>query len=226
MLTPLLFAEWAFQLLLGRYRSYSPFGIEHALVMAAVMTVSVVAYVSLLRTRTAMYERERRRVPRRHLPVGERVMSRRLYKDTVNELVRVNAIRAQKIQPEDAGAGDRGWSTAADAERHANVRGGVHYSRTVAKSYNNVEDAALSRRPNLRERHARSIRDYVAELEREFPRLPPDVCAEYVRYYESARFGNSKLTVDDYVRFDRAYSRIVAVMTERGSKAGRRKRSA
>lgn len=180
----------------------------------------------MLRRRTLWYERQKSRVPRRYLPVGEKQMSRRTYKRTVDELVRVSAVRAQELVPEHSGDGDPGWAKATDA----GVRYGTNFGRAVAKSYANVEDAALSRRPNLRERHNRSIRDYVAELEKEFPRLPPEACAEYVRAYERARFGSDRLDYRGFVRFQDAYTRIVTTMTERkgagalGSRRAHRRR--
>lgn len=180
----------------------------------------IVLYAYMLRRRTMWYEWQRRRVPRRYLPVTDKDMSRRIYKRSVDELVRVSAVRAQELVPEDSGDGDVCWAKATDR----GVRYGTHFGRAVAKSYANVEDAALSRRPNLRMRNNRSIRDYVGELEKEFSRLPPDACDDYVRAYERARFGNHRLDYQGFVRFLDAYSRIVSTMTERkmpGSLSGR-----
>jgi hypothetical protein len=73
---------------------------------------------------------------------------------------------------------------------------GVHFGMTIAKSYESLEKAALSRRPGLRHRDHRTIRDYMTHLRKSFPSLSPQLCDEYTATYERAVFSDAKFTLE------------------------------
>eukprot|EP00455_Lapot_gusevi_P027001 TRINITY_DN2852_c0_g1_i3.p1 TRINITY_DN2852_c0_g1~~TRINITY_DN2852_c0_g1_i3.p1 ORF type:complete len:105 (+),score=25.67 TRINITY_DN2852_c0_g1_i3:35-316(+) len=86
---------------------------------------------------------------------------------------------------------------------------GVHFNTSIAKSFYVIDEAVAHRRPGLRHRNYRTIRDYMRFLQKEFPGLKDDLCHEYVVTYERARFGLHQFTVEEYSRFMSAVLAIV-----------------
>jgi hypothetical protein len=100
-------------------------------------------------------------------------MGRRIYSLLINEMVRVDTILEKGLKPQhnsQVGCGDPGWGKEGGKVDH------VHFNTSIAKSYYVLEKTALSRRPGLRHRDSRTIREYVSALKKAFPSLKQSLC--------------------------------------------------
>lgn len=209
MLVTLLAFNWTFQLFFGRYRDWGGLGIEHFAITILTISLMLMIYISCLKSRLNKYEGETSAIPHTSLPLTKDDMSRKMFKAVLNQMMRVTAIQDGTILIADPENGDPGWG------RDDSKVAGVHFKTSVAKSYYVLEEAALSRRPNLRHRHSRTIREYVRKLESEFPSLRKKLCDEYIATYERARYGSEKIVYADYERFMQVVMEMVGIMTER-----------
>jgi hypothetical protein len=196
-------ANWLFQLLLGRYRE-ERLRVEHFVVFSVVAFVAMFAYFVLLRRRLFRYQRDLDALPGdRRLPLRPEVMSRRMWGVLAAQEAQWLADKRAGLfepEPQRGGRGDPGLIV---------DRGEVFDCRAlISKSYLFIDAAVISRRPELRQRYARTIRDYVTLLQKEFPDLPKDTCARYLELYERARYGRATLTRRDYEAFARALREI------------------
>jgi len=170
-------------------------------------------YIILLRRRLNNYEKARVQLrSRSEVPLAPRDMSRRMYVSYVNEMVRVQGILRSNIQPEmTENSGDPGWGQQVVDGKQVDV----HFNTSIAKSFEVLEKAALSRRPGLRHRDVRTVHNYVAQLVKAFPNLVPSLCDEYIRTYDRAVFGNHRFTVQEYARFSSVVYEMVSLISER-----------
>lgn len=100
-------------------------------------------------------------------------MGRRMYSLLIGEMVRVDTILDKGLKPQQnsqLGCGDTGWGKEGGKVEH------VHFNTSIAKSYYVLEKTALSRRPGMRHRESRTIREYVAALKKAFPSLKQALC--------------------------------------------------
>lgn len=94
-----------------------------------------------------------------------------------------------ELKPQDGGRGDPGYSME-----------NTHYNTSIAKSYFALEEAVRATRPDLRHKHYRTIRQFVEEVAKQFPKLK-EQCFKYIDLYELARFGNYKCTHAEFEEF-------------------------
>ncbi len=125
-----------------------------------------------------------------------------------------DAVLSQELEPEDGDRGDPGAGrpprpaprrhalTAASATGWSHgEKQNIHYTAAIAASFVEIENAALSRRPNLHHRHSRTVKgapfrencglpscvrgaDYIAELKKVFPRMGQFANEQFVATYE------------------------------------------
>ncbi len=105
--------------------------------------------------------------------------------------------------------GDPGWG--AEESKVENV----HFNTSIAKSYYVLEKTILARRPGLRHRDSRSIRDYIALMKKSFPNLRSDLVDSYIKIYEIAVFGNHKFNYYEYSQFMKILYEMVAIINEK-----------
>lgn len=113
------------------------------------------------------------KLPRQTLDVRKADMGRRIYSLHITELVRVDAILDKGLKPQQNAqmeCGDPGWGKEGGKVEH------VHFNTSIAKSFYVLEKTALSRRPGLRHRDSRTIREYVGALKKAFPSLKQSLC--------------------------------------------------
>ena len=165
-------SSWIVQILFGRYQSYvSTISWTEVIVLVVIGVVMVYLYLFFLRLKFAFFSRRLSAIPRSHLPLNQRELSRRMYAVLINEMVRVDEILDQGLVPaQTTKAGDPGWG--AEGSRIANV----HFNTSIAKSFNLLENTALSRRPGLKHWQWRTIREYVQQLRKAFPGLKQQLC--------------------------------------------------
>eukprot|EP01084_Bolivina_argentea_P137316 241828_1 len=94
-----------------------------------------------------------------------------------------------ELKPQDGGRGDPGYSIE-----------NTHYNTSIAKSYFALEEAVRSTRPDLRHKNYRTIREFVEEVAKQFPKLK-EQCFKYIDLYELARFANYKCTHAEFEEF-------------------------
>ena len=130
-------------------------------------------YVFFLRRKLNHYSKAISRLPLSHLDITKRDMGRRIYSLHINEMVRLDAILEKNLKPQEnsqLGCGDPGWGKEGGKVEH------VHFNTSIAKSYYVLEKTALSRRPGLRQKDSRTIREYVGALKKAFPSLKQSLC--------------------------------------------------
>ena len=93
-----------------------------------------------------------------------------------------------ELKPEDGGGGDPG------------IQNNTHYNTSIAKSYFALEEAVRATRPDLRHKHYRTIREFVEDVAKQFPKLKKQ-CLKYIDIYELARFGDYKCTQHEFEDF-------------------------
>jgi len=212
--------SWAIQILFGRYRPWGNLQWVHLIIVAVMLVVVTYIYIMLLNRRMKNYNtRINEQIPRSSVPLKSSDMSRKMYGLIMHEMYRVGKIREAELKPEPcrAGGGDPGWGKAMLSD--GNI-GDVHFNISIAKSYYDLEKTALSRRPGLWHKEKRTIRDYVTGLRKAFPMLRYDLCQEYIDIYERAVFSSHKFTVEEYVRFMRVVSELVALINEKSIPLG------
>ena len=164
--------SWIVQILFGRYESdVATISWTEVIVLVVIGIVMVYVYLFFLRAKFAHFTRRVQQLPRAYLPITKAELSRAMYALLINEMVRVDAILDSGIAPAPTSkTGDPGWGAA--GSRIANV----HFNTSIAKSFILLENTALSRRPGLRQRDCRTIREYVQQLRKAFPMLKQQLC--------------------------------------------------
>jgi len=201
--------SWFVQILFGRYRDLGAIQWTHLAVLGGVGFTMLNLYLYFLRRKFNHYSRAIKQLPRSTLSISKRAMGRRMYSLLINELCRVDSMfddpSGSTCSPNGAsasghthlepqsngdvpGCGDEGWG------KEGGPADQVHFNTAIAKSYVILEKSALSRRPGLRQRDSRTIREYVFQLRQAFPSLNQSLCEEYLQTYERAVFGNYKFT--------------------------------
>lgn len=204
--------SWFVQILFGRYRNLGNIGWTHLTVLGGVGFVMLYTYLYFLRRKFNHYAKAIAQLPRSTLGISKKQMGRRLYSLLLGELVRVDELLEHGLQPQHNArldCGDPGWGKEGGSVDH------VHFNTSIAKSYYVLEKTALSRRPGLRQKDARTIREYVAALRKAFPSLKQSLCEEYINTYERAVFGNHKCTYEEYTQFMKVVLQIVSIINEK-----------
>ena len=206
---------WFVQILFGRYRSPGNLTTTHLAILCATLVVMLYVYLHFLRRKFHSYSTAIARLPRQSLSIGAKQMGRRMYAMLIGEMVRVDLLLDVNLRPEvnaRVECGDPGWGS------EGGTVDSVHFSTSVAKSYFVLEKTALSRRPGLRHRDARTIRDYVGALRAAFPSLKAPLCDDYIYAYERAVFGRHKGSYEEYTHFIKLVLQMVAIIN--GSDVG------
>lgn len=94
-----------------------------------------------------------------------------MYSLLISEMVRVDTLLDQGLKPQHNNS-----SLCGDSEWGKEGLDHVHFKTSIAKSYYVLEKTALSRRPGLRHRDSRTIREYVGALRNAFPSLKSSLC--------------------------------------------------
>lgn len=209
-------SQWIVQILFGRYRSWGAITLGHLTVLGAVGVSLIYIYLMLLRRRFNSYSHDLDNIPKNYLPVRRSDLSRHMFTTLVNELVRVDQLMDKKVTPENNEyqpghglIGDPGWG--AEDSKVENV----HFNTSIAKSYYVLEKSAIARRPGLKHKDSRSIRDYMNIVKKTFPNLRSSLVSEYIRIYETAVFGSKKFTQIEYERFMKVVYEMVAIINEK-----------
>ncbi len=225
------------QLIVGRYRNWGSFNWDHFIIFLSVIGGTVYIYMIILNFVAKRYTEELDAIPVTELPITTKDLSRGLYNTIQGEVIRVQDItNNRRIRPEmnvpipiptsnfalhspsSPDASGVEWLTVGDATWHASdpVTGdAMHYATTISKSWAVLERNALSRRPGLHRKEARSVREYISTLRRAFPGLRKDLCDEYIGAYERAVFGDNEITFVEYSRFVEVVLTMVGVLNDR-----------
>jgi hypothetical protein len=164
-------SSWIVQILFGRYQSVPTISWTEVIVLAVIGVVMVYVYLFFLRLKFVHFTRQLKSIPRSFLPITKDDLSRKMYAILINEMVRVDSILDKGLAPAPtSGGGDEGWGK--EGTKIANV----HFNTSIAKSFILLENTALSRRPGLRHREWRTIREYVQQLRKSFPGLKQQLC--------------------------------------------------
>jgi len=205
--------SWFVQILFGRYRSLGAIQWTHLAVIGGVGFVLLYTYLYFLRRKFNHYSKAMAKLPCHRLDIRKKTLGRRMYSLLVGEMVRVDALLDAGLPPQTNFSplcGDPGWG-----KEGGNVDN-VHFDTSIAKSFYALEKTALQRRPGLRQRDSRSIREYILALRKAFPSLKASLCDEYLATYERAVFGDHKHSYEEYNHFMKIVVQIVAAINEKG----------
>eukprot|EP00474_Spongospora_subterranea_P000215 CRZ00673.1 hypothetical protein [Spongospora subterranea] len=169
----------------------------HFIIITALLVLAVLVIVAVIKKRALTLASQRERIPRIRLPVGRNDMPRSVYAAMVNQSVKEHKIKAG-IVPESPGEGDQGWGRVSVDRTNFE---GVHFKTSIAKSFLVLEEAASVPRPGTKHLDFRTIRDFVAYLQTEFPSITDVLAREYIDFYERARFSQYQFDVNDYNKF-------------------------
>lgn len=122
--------------------------------------------------------------------------------------------------------GDVGWITgqsiSSENQDDSDVQSEIQISSEIIKSFYIIglnfnwvlllilDKMVNKRRPALKHRRFRTVRDYMTYLLKEFPTLTPTLIENYNALYEKARYGSKKYTLDDW---NDVKSKILAVQS-------------
>ena len=164
--------SWIVQILFGRYESdVSTISWTEVIVLVVIGVVMVYVYLFFLRLKFHLFTSRVSGIPRAYLPITKRELSRPLYTALINEMVRVDSILDRGLKPAATlRGGDPGWGL------EGSLIANVHFNTSIAKSHILLENTALSRRPGLKQRQWRTIRQYVQQLRKAFPGLKQQLC--------------------------------------------------
>ena len=185
--------SWFVQILFGRYRSLGAIQWTHLAVIGGIAVLMLYIYLFFLRRKFNHYSKAIAKLPHSRLDIRKKTMGRKLYGVFISEMVRVDTLLDLGLPPQlnyDPQCGDGGWGKEGGKVEN------VHFNTSIAKSYYVLEKTALSRRPGLRQRESRTIREYVGALKKAFPSLKQSLCDEYINTYERAVFGDHKCSYE------------------------------
>jgi hypothetical protein len=85
----------------------------------------------------------------------------------------------------------------------------VNISDEILQSYIKIDAAVAQRRPGLRHRKFRTVREFIDVLQSEFPTISRDACQEYVEIYESVRYGQCRPAQLEWTKVNEFVATIV-----------------
>ena len=165
--------SWFVQILFGRYRNLGAIQWTHLAVIGGIAFLMLYVYLFFLRRKFTHYSRSIGQLPLSRLDIRKKSLGRRMYSHLINEMVRVDSMLDVGLQPQqnhDPSCGDPGWG------KEGGKVDNVHFNTSIAKSFFVLEKTALSRRPGLRHKESRTIREYVGALRKAFPSLKQSLC--------------------------------------------------
>ena len=204
-------SNWFVQILFGRYQQQQPtISWTEVIILVVIGVVMAYLYLFVLRTKFHRFSLHLANIPPRSLPLTPAHLSRRMYSTLIDEMVRVEHITQHGLTPAPTTRpSDPGWGDA--SSHHANM----HFTTSIAKSFILLESTALTRRPGLKHRQWRTVREYVQQLRKAFPGLRAGLCDEYIRAYERSVFGEGKVGVEEYSEFWKVVYEMVGIINDR-----------
>jgi len=203
--------NWFVQILFGRYQQQQPtISWTEVIILVVIGVVMAYLYLFVLRTKFRHFSTALANIPSHTLPLTPADLSRRMYGTLIDEMVRVDHITQHNLTPAPTThPSDPGWGDA--SSHHANM----HFTTSIAKSFILLESTALTRRPGLKHRGWRTVREYVQQLRKAFPGLRAGLCDEYIRAYEKSVFGEGKVGVEEYNEFWKVVYEMVGIINDR-----------
>ena len=189
--------NWFVQILFGRYQQQQPtISWTEVIILVAIGIVMSYFYLFILRFKFHHFSTALNNIPPPALPLTTDQLSRRMYATLIDEMVRVDHITHHNLTPASTThPSDAGWGDA-----HSQLSN-IHFTTSIAKSFILLESTAITRRPGLKHRGWRTVREYVQQLRKAFPGLRAGLCDEYIRAYERSVFGEGKVGIDEYSDF-------------------------
>ena len=204
-------ANWFVQILFGRYQEQQPtISWTEVIILVVIGVVMAYLYLFVLRTKFHLFSTALANIPPTVLPLTPSDLSRRMYATLIDEMVRVDHITHHNLTPAPTThPSDPGWG---DAASHL---ANIHFTTSIAKSFILLESTALTRRPGLKHRGWRTVREYVQQLRKAFPGLRASLCDDYIRAYERSVFGEGKVGIDEYSEFMKVVYEMVGIINDR-----------
>ena len=201
--------NWFVQILFGRYQQQQPtISWTEVIILVVIGIVMAYLYLFVLRTKFHLFSTALANIPPASLPLTQSDLSRRMYATLIDEMVRVDHITHHNLTPAPTThPSDPGWGT----DHLANI----HFTTSIAKSFILLESTALTRRPGLKHRGWRTVREYVQQLRKAFPGLRAALCDEYIRSYERSVFGEGKVGIEEYSEFMKVVYEMVGIINDR-----------
>ena len=203
--------NWFVQILFGRYQQEQPtISWTEVIILVVIGVVMVYLYIFILRIKFNRFSTQLASIPPLSLPLTPHLLSRRMYSTLIDEMVRVDHITHHNLTPaHTTHPSDPGWG---DAASHL---ANIHFTTSIAKSFILLESTALTRRPGLKHRGWRTVREYVQQLRKAFPGLRAALCDEYIRAYERSVFGGGRVGIDEYSEFMKVVYEMVGIINDR-----------
>jgi len=105
--------------------------------------------------------------------------------------------------------GDDNWGRNEDGSCY-------HYQTSIALSYRSLEEFARKYDPSLAMGSKESVRAYVERIKRKCAGIDPNVCDQYVRIYEEAKFGSGRgFNKTKYDKFRQDFANILKFFISR-----------
>ena len=204
-------ANWFVQILFGRYQQQQPtISWTEVIILVVIGVVMAYLYLLVLRIKFRRFSLSLANIPPAVLPLSPRDLSRRMYATLIDEMVRVDHITHHNLTPAPTTQpSDPGWG---DAASHL---ANIHFTTSIAKSFILLESTTLTRRPGLKHRGWRTVREYVQQLRKAFPGLRAALCDEYIRAYERSVFGEGKVGIEEYSDFMKVVYEMVGIINDR-----------
>jgi len=204
--------NWFVQILFGRYQQQQPtISWTEVIILVVIGIVMAYLYLFILRTKFHRFSTALANIPPAALPLTQRDLSRRMYATLIDEMVRVDHITHHNLTPAPTThPSDPGWG---DAATH--LANNIHFTTSIAKSFILLESTALTRRPGLKHRTYRTVREYVQQLRKAFPGLRAGLCDDYIRSYERSVFGEGRVGIEEYSEFMKVVYEMVGIINDR-----------
>lgn len=212
------YASDPLQLLFGQYRDWGNIRTIHFVLFGTALGATIVMYAYYAFWRYSHLLAAERRFP-------DLSWVRRVWYDVAPLLLEyriglfvAEEVRRNTLVPENVGAGDLGWSLVKARDPIAYCRsthrvGLLNFKRIIAESHALIECLVTPRLPYLRLDAHRTLRDYMARVADNFT-IDRVVLAEYMEYYEAARFGAVRFTAHDFAQFMQCVTEIMAALRE------------
>jgi len=207
------------QMFVGRYRNFESFTSLHFFILLGVGIGAGYLCSMLLKIISDHYDNQIAAIPKLKLPFQED-MTRDIFKSTLGESLRVQEMaHNRRLLPSDNSkivaellgedyaeiirCGDENWYTL-----KSNIT--LHFPTVVRRSPAILERHAVQRRPGLLLKDFKTVRAYVAALEKAFPSLTHELCMAYVEMYESVVYGEASIRLSQYLTFVNTVLEVVS----------------
>lgn len=178
------------QLLVGTYTDWGNVQWIHVLSLLMVFAALIATYGYISRHKLEARNAECDEIMKGRLRIKKESSLSKKDIDKLERYFMRQKIYQDQLKPQDGGRGDPGYS----------MIDNTNYNTSIAKSYITLEEAVRSTRPDLRHKHFRTVREFVEEVARQFPKLK-EQCYKYIDLYELARFANYKCTDTEFDEF-------------------------